>query len=75
MIQWTKEKTGKLHDGHRQMGQHYMKTGNFEDIYVSMILRSVQSDRAAQCVRKRGRTKWQTAWVTALPTLLYSILH
>jgi len=36
--------TGKLHDKHRQMGQHFTKTGNFEDIYVSTILYSVQSE-------------------------------
>jgi hypothetical protein len=29
--------TGKLHDRHRQLGQHFMKTGNFEDIYVTVF--------------------------------------
>jgi hypothetical protein len=43
MIQWG-PKTGKLHDRHRQLWQHFTKTGNFEDIYVSMILHSVQSE-------------------------------
>ena len=62
----------------RNLGQHFMKPGDFQDISVSRILHAFQKRGAAQCVSKRAPRKVnnsQTAQVTTMPSLILRSTH